>query len=305
MQFELSESLIADILFFMEDQKGSFSVDTLKGTVVSQEERQDSGINEDELSRYIELPEWNSTDGFNLMERFSSYYRDPLIRNELKAALAHGRGVFRYFKDTLGLYPDAEKLWYAFKEKEMKRDILEWYNALREEWGLEKIGMEPEDTEDLVLEDFRFRAFIPEDMDRALELHKQCLEEHRSFLTEKGTRELTNVIPEESPVFSLSFDSPKLRAMSAETAEGEFAAYIAGLLENAILHIYNLEVKDEYRGLGIGESLLNKFLENLDNVHHVLLDLPPWAEGFSRVLLREAFQPLSIKYHLDLRDRKS
>ena len=305
MQFELSESLISSILFFMEDQKGNFCVDSEEGIVISHEERQDEGIKEDELSRYVELPEWNSSDGFNLMERFSVSYRDPLIRNELKAALAHGRGVFRYFKDTLSLYPDAEKLWYLFKEKEMKRDILIWYNALREEWGLEKIGMEPEDTEDLVLEDFRFRPLLPEDMDRALELHEQCLEDHRSFLMEKGARELSEAVLLRSPVFTLSFNSPELKAMSAETNEGEFAAYIAGLLENSVLHIYNLEVKEEYRGLGIGESLLSKFLESLENVNQVLMDLPPWAEGFSRVLLRESFRPFSVKYHLDIRDRKA
>ena len=29
----------------------------------------------------------------------------------------------------------------------MRREILEWYNALREEWGLERLGEEPEETE--------------------------------------------------------------------------------------------------------------------------------------------------------------
>lgn len=38
----------------------------------------------------------------------------------------------------------------------MKREVIRWYNALREEWGLELIGEEPEETDDLVQDDFRF-----------------------------------------------------------------------------------------------------------------------------------------------------
>jgi hypothetical protein len=34
-----------------------------------------------------------------------------------------------------------------------------------------------------------------------------------------------------------------------------------------------------------------------------MLDLPSWAEGFSRVLHRESFKPYTVRYSLKLRDR--
>jgi hypothetical protein len=166
MQFELTEALIDDILFSMEDQEGEFYLDTLEGIVAGGLEgpdvfgEEDGGGEND--GRYIDLPEWDSASGFRLMERFAAGFRNPLVREELTSALGHGKGVFRAFKNTLSRYPETEKLWFAFKEREMKREIIMWYNGLREEWGLEKIGMEPEETGDLVLEDFRFRPFRAE-----------------------------------------------------------------------------------------------------------------------------------------------
>jgi len=272
MQFELTEALIDDILFSMEDQNGEFLLDTVEGIVVG-------GMEGSE--RYISLPEWDSASGFRLMERFAAGSRNPMVRKDLSAALDRGRGVFRAFKDTLSRYPEAEKLWFSFKEKEMKREILRWYNGLREEWGLEKLGAEPEETGDLLLEDFRFRPLLKEDIGRAEELHLRCLEEYRETLAETVTG---------------SFET----GLAAESAGSEFAGYISGIVKDTSLYIKNLEVKPEFRGLGIGEALLSRFLDSLDpnQVSQVFLDLPSWAEGFSRVLLRESFKPYSVRYWL-------
>ena len=313
MQFELTESLIGDILFFMEDQNGDFYIDAVEGIVVGGIEGLDFYLDEnpeidrEDTSRFFDLPAWNSSDGFELMEQFASRIRDPIIRNELKGSLNHGRGVFRAFKNALGNHPETEKQWYAYKEKKMKEEILFWYNSLREEWGLERIGGEPEETEDLVLEDFRFRLFLDEDWEKAMELHNSCLEETKSVLADKGLRSLTEKIVRESPVFLPIKEGSSLYAMLGETAEGDFASYIAGILENTVLTIYSLEVKEEYRGLGIGETLLKKFLDDFSakDVSQVFLDLPSWAEGFSRVLLRESFHPYMVKYRLDLRERSN
>jgi predicted N-acetyltransferase YhbS len=315
MQFELTEALIDDILFAMEDQMGEFMLDTVEGVVAGgpddpdflDDERDDDDGEGGE--RYIDLPEWDSADGFRLMERFAAGFRNPIVRDELTSALSLGRGVFRAFKDTLGRHPEAEKFWFLYKDREMKREIIRWYNGLREEWGIEKIGMEPEDTDDLVLEDFRFRLLHKEDIFQAEELHRRYIEEARNKLIEEDAAFSTNgaadnILKETQTLRTLSVSSFD-KGLAVESGSDEFAGYISGLKRGAVFYIQNLEVRDKFRGLGLGEALLVKFLESLDpaEVDQVLLDLPSWAEGFSRVLHRESFKPYTVRYWLKLRDR--
>jgi GNAT superfamily N-acetyltransferase len=221
------------------------------------------------------------------MERFTAALRNPLIREELNAALNRGRGVFRAFKDILGRHPEAEKLWFAFKEREMKREIIRWYNALREAWGLERIGEEPEETGDLVLEDFRFRPGRPEDRDSAAALHAQCRAEEPA----------AGFSPEENP-----WAFPGDLSLLAETAGGDFAGYIAAIKRETSLFVCALEIKPEYRGLGIGEALVSRVADaaQKEGIIRLSIDLPAGAEGFSRVLLRESFKPRLTRYCRDL-----
>jgi GNAT superfamily N-acetyltransferase len=305
MPFELTKALINDILFSMEDQRGNFLLDTQEGVVAGGNsefdvwpETETEAEIEMEGERYIRLPTWDSSDGFRLMERFAASLRNPLIREELSGALNRGKGVFRAFKDILGQYPGAEKLWFTFKEREMKREILRWYNALREEWGLQRIGDEPEETGDLVLEDFRFREGTAEDEPAAAELHRLCTGEIR------GPAETRTEVPAgDSPwVF------PGAVSLVAETVGGEFAGYIAAAGRGPSVHIRALEIKPEYRGLGIGEALLSRLLDAAGAaqkerpIRQLSIDLPVAAEGFSRVLLRESFTPCFTRYRREWGD---
>jgi ribosomal protein S18 acetylase RimI-like enzyme len=299
MQFELTEALIEDILFSMEDQVGEFLLDTREGIVAGGEDLDDEGEDKD---RYLDLPGWDSSDGYRLMEKFAAGFRNPLVREELCGALNQGRGVFRAFKDALGRYPEAEKLWFSFKAREMKKEILDWYNGLREEWGLERIGGEPEETKDLVLEDFRFRPYRTEDVFSIEALHRHCRGECREALKNKGIE--TGVVMEEGPVRPLL--SPA-HTLTAETSGGEFAGYCSASLEDDRAIVKLLEVKLEYRGLGLGEALLTGLLEQLasEKISAVLVDLPSPAEYFSRVLEREGFKAWALRYCLDLRGPES
>jgi GNAT superfamily N-acetyltransferase len=309
MQFELTEALMDDILFSMEDQGDDFFVDTREGIVVGGRDSEPEEYPEPdgEAVRYISLPHWDSSDGYRLMERFAAGFRNPLLRDELTAALNRGKGVFRAFKNILSQHPEAEKLWFSFKDREMKKEILDWYNALREEWGLERIGREPEETGDLVLEDFRFRDAVKGDAPAAAELHRLCLEEYRC-LEGKGSAALIPEImaPEAGTLEAKAPGSfPGDLALAAETGAGDFVAYISACREGSVLRITALEVKHEYRGLGIGEALLSHLLARVDGavISHILMDLPAGAEGFSRVLLRESFKPCMTQYCLYVPER--
>jgi len=286
MQFELSSVLIDEILFFMEDQDGIFLFDAQKGTVINTElELLD--YNKADKERYIPLPEWGPSDGFRLMRRFTAGLRNVPVREELSTALNRGRGVFRAFKDTLVRFPETEKLWFGYKDREMKREIISWYNAQRESWGLELIGEEPEDISVLVLEDFCFREGTADDRPAAEELHLLCREENPD-----GTAGMDDwVFPGD-----INF--------IAETAEGEFAGYICAAFlpgndsgnsrgKSRTLHICAVEIKPEYRGLGLGKTLIALLSAHADKskISKIFIDLPAGREHFSRSLLRENFQP--------------
>ena len=289
MRFELTSALIEDILFHMEDQHDIFVLDVSEGIVLPMD---DLDLDDDHDNRYISLPEWGPTDGFRLMERFTAGLRNAPVREGLSAALDRGRGVFRAFKDTLARYPETEKLWYAYKDGEMKREVIDWYNALRESWGLELIGEEPEDIAGLALEDFRFRSGTLADASLAGELHRACMDECRNALD--GNGEIAEVLAGMGEwVF------PGDISFVAEPAGGDFAGYAcAARLGEASLGICAVEVHGEYRGLGLGKSLIARLLEHAESQGgaQVIADLPAGQEYFSRVLLREFFKPCVQRY---------
>ena len=295
MQFELIEALIDNILFAMEDQNGIFYLDTQDGIVISEDDEKFEGDWAATDGRLVSLPEWDSSEGFQLMERFAASFKNTVIRNKLTAALDRGRGVFRAFKDVMAEYPEAEQLWFAFKNRAMRRVVMDWYNGLREEWGLERIGIEPEETGDLVLEDFCFRDAVPEDREAAQALHREYLDELRETLKQRVPEKTARSFAVER---TGGWVFPGDRAIIAETGAGEFAGYLTAEIHRDALCIAALEVRPEYRGLGIGEALLARLSVRVSpgGVTRIVLDLPTESGDFSRVLLRHAFLPYTTCY---------
>ncbi|MDR3275856.1 MAG: GNAT family N-acetyltransferase [Treponema sp.] len=286
MQFELTDVLIDEILFAMEDQNGTFLLDTREALVISEDTGEGfpgEAAGNAEPGRFMVLPEWDSSEGFRLMERFTAGVKNALVREKLTAALDRGKGVFRAFKDALTGHPEMEQLWFSFKEREMRRIVLDWYNGLREEWGLERIGPEPEETGDLVLEDFKFREVQSRDEAAVRRLHGLCL----------GLGEEPQAVDAAAP-------GKLFLALVTETGAGELIAHIRAGREGGTVRISALEVKPEYRGLGIGKSLLDSLLKRIDweEISAVSIDLPEESQGFSRVLLRESFSPRATRYLL-------
>ena len=282
MRFELDDALMDDILFYMEDQEGEFLIDTQEGQVIdinNNDYEEEPDYNDD--GRFIDLPEWSPREGFRLMEKFTASLKNPVLRHELSLALSRNKGVFRFFKNVIEQYPETEKLWFNYKEREMKRVVSAWYNALREEWGLEPIGSEPEDTSSLVLEDFVLREGKEADYEKAAALHQLCVEE----LKDKDSFSVYESLNQCD--FSGDF------FIIAETSNGDFSGFIYAVKDNhSRLKIRQLEVKPEYRGLGLGKTLLSKLLEKADEKHFsVIIDLPSGMDFFSRTLLLEEFKP--------------
>jgi GNAT superfamily N-acetyltransferase len=293
MQFELTEALMDAILFAMEDQNRLCCLDTRDGIVIAEHDEEFDGDWDAADGRLVSLPEWDSSEGFHLMERFAAGFKNTIIRNKLTSALDKGRGVFRAFKDVMAEYPKAEQLWFAFKNREMRRRVMDWYNGQREEWGLERIGIEPEETGDLVLEDFCFRDAVPEDREAAQALHDECLNELRETLMQRVPEKTARSFAGER---TGGWVFPGDRAVIAETGAGEFAGYLAAEIRGDALCVAALEVYPEYRGLGIGEALLACLPASTGGITRIILDLPSESGDFSRVLLRHSFLPYTTGY---------
>ena len=76
---------------------------------------------------YLVLPDRFEIDEYRMMERFALGLDDATARDDVLAAL-HGRGAFRYFKDTihrLGLAP----AWYAHRDSAYLEVARTWCEA--------------------------------------------------------------------------------------------------------------------------------------------------------------------------------
>lgn len=266
MTFELSDTIIDDILFSMEDQGSEWFFDSKNKTVASREMVEEVGLegdfNEDD---FYELPSWNSDDGFELMESFTANLHTPAARAELRQVLSGGRGVFRNFKNVLKKYPEVERRWFLFKNKMMRARVSEWYSGLRESWGLERLAEEDidmsQETDELLLDDFIFDEYDFgsdwSDVERGL-----------SDLMD-GNTELERI-----KLFLLKHQSNVSKPENkygfvCRTLEGEFAGCLLisespSDLGKAVFFT-DFFVVQNYRGLGIGRMLLSKSLAFLTN----------------------------------------
>lgn len=155
MMFSLSQEIIHQIMFALEDQNTTYVLELHSGRLEDITSFQDDEI----PAGYVELPQWEPANGFRMMERFVAVVRNTTLQRQLRSVLFSGKGVFKNFKNLLKSHPQGEKQWFAFREEEMTRYITQWYNQLREVYGLEQLGEEPEDNEELLQDDFILREY--------------------------------------------------------------------------------------------------------------------------------------------------
>jgi hypothetical protein len=134
-KLELTEKLINSLeLAFMDSGLNIPAyLDRNTGRVISIFE--DDSLNEDKeiihkfendvaQERFIPFPAQYSREGWRQMERFINGLNDEHHQDVLYTAI-NGRGVFRRFKDALYRI-DLIDEWYAFKNREERKDILDW-----------------------------------------------------------------------------------------------------------------------------------------------------------------------------------
>lgn len=259
--FELSDELADQIRFAMENQEEMFLLDTVEAQLVRACE-----VAEEDPGRFLPLPEWASLDGFNLMEGFTATLRNPLMRTELHHILQSGKGVFRLFKDALRPRPEIERLWFRYKDREMRRRVIDWYNDLREVWGLERLAEERESgTDELVHSDFSFHPARTEQFQWIAELDREALVSMFPSIKDSEQDWLKTILRG----FTGSPDQDTVAGgehlvLVTETAIGDLAGFCWGIIEESapgirVCRVMMLLIMPEYRGIGLGKNLFRRF----------------------------------------------
>ena len=254
MDFELTPEMIEKIAFAMEDQDERFAIDVSTGELAPLGETSEAG---DE--RFVPLPRWGPAEGFHLMQSFVSTLHNPVYRDLLSQALNAGKGVFRQFKDTLKRNREVERLWFHYKDRRLRSVVIAWYNANREARGLERLPPEPEETEELVASDFSLAWGDRDHAEEVLRLDREAFLELFPYddpdTLDERYRERREGLP--SPA------DPTSALLVAETPTGELVGYAWGVVEGEDVHLAQLTVVRELRGIGLGETLLRRFLSDL------------------------------------------
>ena len=303
--FELTEEIVSQIIFSMENQNRSFVVRLRDGLVIPAERKGEEG-GALVADRYEEPPGWKSSDGYQLMERFVVTIRNPLVREQLREILSSGRGVFRQFKDTLQEWPEIQRRWFSFKRLEMRSRIVSWYNAIREREGLPRIAVElaTEETDELVLSDFSIRRLSEPPTEEIAGVDRQAFFEAYPGVDEEVVEYLYRRRRNNTPPLS----DPRTMVYAAYAGDEEIAGFLWAshrLLENGdvLEQIEQIYVFEAYRGLGIAETLTNYYLTDAGHrqVRAVLMEGPYLSDPVGRILEQAGAQRLYVGSMFDAR----
>ena len=296
MFFELTDALTDGIISAMENQDVEY--------VVSAEDVQlvisDSDGHAPDEEKYYKLPEWGSADGFKLREDFVKNLHSPLAHDELQEALHSGRGVFKNFRNVLKNYPEIDKRWHVFKHRSMSARINEWYNSLREIWGLEKLDQFSESDESLVHDDFSFREYDSGVDKKSILLNIKAGFYEDDTLPPEVKEAIYNLWKN---MFEQSTDQTGYVCFSLSD---DFAGFItaSSILKNQekIFVITSLFVPEQFRGLGIGSELISMCLTELNGRGKKWVLIPEIIapDILQPLLTRTGFRKISSGYILSL-----
>ena len=296
----VTRELIDQIVFGMENQEREYVLDTEDGVVIAAEQIPEGA----DRDRYLDLPEWRSVDGYNLMEQFVATLHNPIFRERLRAILASGRGVFRQFKDTIRERREIERLWFAFKEREMRDLVTEWYNDVREREGLERLEamIVETETDQLVESDFAFRDAVDADYETIRALDRQAFDEVFPD-TDPG---VVDTIHAHYRAGEPGLGASASTVLIADTQGGDFAGFLWSAErrsgETVVAFVLQIYVLPEFRGFGVAREMLNVFSHRMHDrhvgeiwfpLHGTSLDL---EAGFARTGMRRA----SVTLRLDV-----
>ncbi len=298
--FELDDTIIEEILFAMENQELDFMVAAETGAIaVMDDDALDSEYGS--LEKGADLlppPDWTSADGFALMDAFAAGVGDPVARTSLSAALSRGRGVFKAFKKALEEYEDVERRWFDYKRNAMAKRIADWYDEARVARGLERMGPEPEEADDLLADDFSFRVVGREAWPECLPLFRRGLDEALSAFPEPLVEYEYTTIERE-----ISEGGREGLVLSIAEAVGGAIAGVAAarkvfVADSSFGKLAYLYVAPEHRRMGLGRRLAEMARERLakDGIPRFVVDMPFVPVGFGASMTSFGYEPFGTRY---------
>jgi len=298
MTFDLTDSLVNQLLTALENQEKKFLVDAEEGSLIEKLE----GVRGDDVKLY-DLPEWDSAAGFKLREDFVNNLNSPIAHERLKEVLHSGRGVFRNFRIVIRDFPEVEKKWHIYRNRKMLEYINRWYNNLREIWGLEKLDYMSESDDSLIRDDFTFMAYNSEVDKKELFLETNvAFKEGKQNLSEELIQALYDI-------WIQQFDVAETRKQTGFVCRS-FSNDFAGCLtvtkvsdkQEKVMILTSLFVPAAFRGLGIGTELISMCLSDLKKLGKNWLILPKSfiPEFLEPLLLRTGFKKIDSGYAVEL-----
>lgn len=276
----LTDEFLYQVIFCMEDQSNDYCLDLKEGSLVQVEFVEQRKQQDPE--RFLDIPEWYPSDGFRTMEKFVSTLRNPVYRERLREALQSGKGVFRQFKDVLHGSPPLERLWYYYKDKEIRHRIHLWYERHDEAFRLSRMGESPEDgTAELLLEDFTY-AWDGQEYAIAI----QALGEKTVAVLCSSGRKRDELVAQQ---MKQAWDSCDLHTTLVALSDGGvLAAFVAyRLLAGNLAQVVCFAVEEEFQGLGLFRHMMDVLAQRL------------CGQGFTELIVPFAGESLKVEQMFD------
>lgn len=294
MKSELSDEVVDQIVFGMENQDEDYYFDREKEVLVKAEDL--SGETPEDSRRYVPIPQWRPVDGFHMMEQFTAGVKNPIYREELRDTLKGGRGVFRRFKDLLKRHEPLERLWFNFKENEMRRIVRRWYGRITEAENMEELGEEPEETEEILLSDLDIR-----DREESTEEVMRKIERALTEALYDVSGEIRELVIDEKLA---AYEESQGYTVEAFSLNGDLVASAGGELFTSeagdVLKVLYLYVEPEFRGMGLSRLLIDRITETAKRleVKEMAVDIPSGSSFLERELAERGFNEYLRSYSL-------
>ena len=253
----LSEQVLSEIIYGMENQDVDYMLDIRTGTLFDPEDNEGTSPSGDDL---VSLPNWTSADGYEVMVAFTNACKDKKLQERLAAELnSRQKGVFRRFRDVLA--EDKENLtqWHDFKDRRMKSYIRSWYRNLFSR-GLDGLEEGDDATEGELLSEFEV-------------CHLEAPDGY--------CNNLLSSVCEGNPILKKVFDAFRVKQAFVVKKDGcPCGAIIYETVENqaCILHY---RVDENYREMGLFSLMFDLFNREMDRkgIRDVIMPFSP-ESGF-------------------------
>lgn len=206
---------------------------------------------------YIRLPNRDDMDMYAVMEEFTKQESNPEIKKWLTNAIK-GKGAFRMFRATIDRF-NIEPEWYDFRDKKLRAAAIEWCLENGFEYYEVDYSQDEQEEEEIVVErkEVNFRLteiqknnkhsivyLVMEFRDYLYQLHAIKQKE-----TEQDAKEeIEEYLEKGYPIYAVSVG-------------GLMIGYAVARIEDDVVWLESLYVREDYRNKGVGKMLFDKIQE--------------------------------------------